>query len=267
MPVFRLASQQSPRRRDRPIRDVALKLVSRRRGKAVRSRNDPLQYEELASYWWVADGPLAMLHWIAKERGALIPASGRPDSVLVDLGCGAGLLAPHITGKNYRHVGVDLNLTALRQAAERGVVAICADVAALPFQYGVADAVSAGEILEHVDDLQGVTAQACRILRPGGVLVLDTIASTRIARFLAIGVAERIPGGAPRGIHDPALFVDRTALVKCCASHHVPLALVGLRPSALGILGWVLGHKRAVAMRRTRSTAVLFQGIGFKEAR
>lgn len=207
-----------------------------------------------------------MLHWIAKERGALIPSNPRADALLVDLGCGAGLLAPHILGKNYRHIGLDLNVAALGQAVEHDVTAICGDVLSLPLGTGIADVVSAGEILEHVNDVPGVIAEACRILRPGGLLVLDTIAATRRARFLAVSVAERIPGGAPRGIHDPALFVDRASLVGYCARYHVSLSLQGLRPSIIGTLGWLLGRRKAVPMRRTRSTAVLFQGIGVKES-
>ena len=50
------------------------------------------------------------------------------------------------------------------------------------------------------------------MLRPGGTLVLDTIAATRCAELVTVTMGERIPGGAPPGIHDPALFVDRDVL-------------------------------------------------------
>lgn len=232
----------------------------------VLARNDPAQYDDLAAWWWVASGPLAMLHWIAKARGSLIPINDRPGAILIDLGCGAGLLAPHLAGKNYRHVGLDLNLRALRQAAEHDVDAICSDVLQLPLTDGMADVVSAGEILEHVVDMPSAVAEACRVLRPGGLLVLDTIAATRLARFLAVTIAERIPGGAPRGIHDSALFVDRAELVRICADHDVSLALRGLRPSVIGTIAWLFGRRRAVPMYRTWSTSVLFQGFGRKES-
>ena len=90
---------------------------------------------------------------------------------------------------------------------------------ALPLRDAIGDVVTAGEILEHVADVPLVIAEACRVLRPGGLLVIDTIASTRLARVIAVGVAERIPGGAPRGIHDPALFVDRRTARSASVRH------------------------------------------------
>jgi 2-polyprenyl-6-hydroxyphenyl methylase/3-demethylubiquinone-9 3-methyltransferase len=206
-----------------------------------------------------------MLRGIAAARAALVPPASVSGAVLVDLGCGAGLLAPHLRGKGYRHIGVDVSRSALAQALAHGVTAVAGNVLALPLADGCADVVSAGEILEHVPDLAGAVAEACRVLRPGGLLVLDTLAATALARFLAVTVAERLPGGPPRGIHDPALFVDRSALVRECARHGVRLLLRGLRPSAVGVLRWVLGRTELVRMVPVSTTAVLFQGVGVKE--
>lgn len=227
-------------------------------------RNDPAQYDDLAGQWWRPRGQFAMLHWLAAARAALIPRANRPGAVLVDLGCGAGLLAPHLAGRGYRHVGVDLTHSALVQAAAHGVAAIRADVRAVPLATGCADVVSAGEILEHVPDVPTAVAQACRLLRPGGLLVLDTIADTAPARLLAVTVAERVPGGPPPGIHDPALFVNRRLLVAECARHGVTLALRGIRPSAADLVRWLAGRADTVRMVPAPTTAVLFQGVGRK---
>ncbi|MDR7300103.1 methyltransferase domain-containing protein [Haloactinomyces albus] len=228
-------------------------------------RNDPVLYEVLADQWWRPHGAFAMLHWLAAARGRLVPPATHPDAVLVDLGCGAGLLAPHVAGKGYRHIGVDLSSTALRQAGQHGVHGVRGDVRAVPLADGCADVVAAGEILEHVDDLSGAVAQACRLLRPGGLLVLDTLAATALSRWLAITVAERIPGMAPTGIHDPALLVDRAVLSAECARHGVRLALRGIRPSVTDLLAWARGRRSAVRMVSVPTTAVLFQACGRKE--
>lgn len=63
-------------------------------GVRVLPPNDPRQYDDLAGEWWRPDGAFAMLHWLARARAALVPPAARPDAVLVDLGCGAGLMAP-----------------------------------------------------------------------------------------------------------------------------------------------------------------------------
>jgi 2-polyprenyl-6-hydroxyphenyl methylase / 3-demethylubiquinone-9 3-methyltransferase len=229
---------------------------------ARRARNDPAQYDDLAADWWRPDGVFAMLHWIAEARAALVPPATRDGAVLVDLGCGAGLMAPHLHGKGYRHVGVDVTRSALGQAAQHGVLAVRGDVAAVPLADGCADVVAAGEILEHVPDLAATVGEACRLLRPGGLLVIDTLAATALARLVAVTLAERLPGGPPPGIHDPALFVDRAALVRECADHGVDLRLRGIRPSVRDLLRWLRTRRGVVRMVPAPTTAVLFQAVG-----
>jgi 2-polyprenyl-6-hydroxyphenyl methylase/3-demethylubiquinone-9 3-methyltransferase len=224
--------------------------------------NDPAMYDRLAGEWWRPRGVFAMLHWLAAARARLVPAATREGAVLVDLGCGAGLLAPHLEGKGYAHIGVDLSLESLRRAADHGVLAVQGDVLAVPLPDACAEVVVAGEILEHVPDLPRAVAEACRLLRPGGLLVIDTLAATALCRFLAIDVAERLPRIAVRGVHDPALLVDREALVEECAKHGVALQLRGIRPSLTDFAAWLFGRRDSVRMVPVATTAVLFQARG-----
>jgi 2-polyprenyl-6-hydroxyphenyl methylase/3-demethylubiquinone-9 3-methyltransferase len=227
-------------------------------------RNDPRQYDDLADQWWEPRGGFAMLHWIAEARARHVPVATRDGSLLLDLACGAGLLAPHVATKGHRHVGLDLSVKALPQARDHGVVPVRGDVMRLPFGDAVADVVVAGEVLEHVPDLATTVAEACRVLRQGGTLVVDTIAATWFGRFTSITVGERVPAGPPRRLHDPDLYVDRDELVSLAAAHGVSLQLAGLRPSALDYLRWLAGRRSDVRMLTTRSTAGLFQGWGCK---
>ena len=227
----------------------------------VRPLNDPQQYDDLADAWWDPRGRFAMLHWISAARARLVPEG---TGVLVDLACGAGLLAPHVAGKGYRHVGLDLSPTALPQARAHGVVPVRADVTRLPLRDAVADVVVAGEVLEHVRDPASLVREACRVLKPGGTLVLDTIADTWWGRFSAVTVAERVPGGPPPRLHDPALFVDRDEVVRAAREGGVELRLTGLRPSARDYLAWLARRREGVRMRPTRVTAGLFQAAGTK---
>jgi 2-polyprenyl-6-hydroxyphenyl methylase/3-demethylubiquinone-9 3-methyltransferase len=226
-------------------------------------RNDLRQYDALAGEWWEPRGKFAALHWLARARAALVPPPpGEGSAALLDVGCGGGLLAPWVRG--YRHVGVDLSETALAVAAAHGVETVRADAAALPFHDAAFDVVVAGEVLEHVTDLEGTVAEALRVLRPGGTFVCDTINRTAWARLSLVWVGERLPGGPPRGCHDPALFVDPERLRALCAAGGVALTLRGLRPDPRAYLGFLAGHRRSVPMLPTRSLSAVYQGVGVK---
>jgi 2-polyprenyl-6-hydroxyphenyl methylase/3-demethylubiquinone-9 3-methyltransferase len=227
--------------------------------------NDIRQYDGLVDEWWRSSMAFAMLRWIAAARAALLPPAPRPGAVLVDLGCGGGLLAPHVARLGYRHIGVDRSLSALDVARRHGVLAIHGDVTEVPLADGCADAVSAGEILEHVTDPSTVVSQACRLLRPGGTLVMDTINATALARFVVVTMGERVTRLAPRGIHDPALFVPPPLVVDAAARHGVPVTVRGLRPAMGPLLGWFAHRRREVPMLPTFSSAVLYQAWGVKE--
>jgi 2-polyprenyl-6-hydroxyphenyl methylase / 3-demethylubiquinone-9 3-methyltransferase len=207
-----------------------------------------------------------MLHWIARARASLVPPATRHDAILVDLGCGGGLLAPHVAGLGYRHVGVDLVVSSLRQARRHGVTPLVANVNSVPLRDGCADVVCAGEILEHVPDPSTVVREACRVLRPKGTLVLDTVNATALSRLIVVTLGERMPGGAPKGIHDPALFVRPSQLVAECARNGVALTVRGLRPKLLRWFKWMISRRGEVPMVPAFSAAVLYQAWGVKEA-
>ena len=230
-----------------------------------RSRNDTRQYDDLVEHWWREDGAFAALHWLARARGELIPPAPRPGAELLDVGCGGGLLAPHVP-PGFRHVGLDLSETALAVAAAHGVEPVRGDAAALPFEDGRFDVVVAGEVLEHVTDLDAVVAEALRVLRPGGTFVCDTINATPFARLTLVTIGERVAGGPPPGCHDPSLFVPPKRLQALCAQHGVDLRVHGLRPAAREYAGFLLGRRRTVRMVRTRSLAAVYQGSGVKAA-
>jgi 2-polyprenyl-6-hydroxyphenyl methylase / 3-demethylubiquinone-9 3-methyltransferase len=92
----------------------------------------------------------------------------------------------------YVHVGVDVVASALAHAQSHGVQTIRADAAFIPVGSCMASVVVAGEILEHVTSVEDVVAEVCRILRPGGTVVIDTINDSRLAKFAMVTVAERL---------------------------------------------------------------------------
>lgn len=241
----------------------------------MRARNDPGQYDDLTDEWWLPFGKFAALHWLARSRAALIPAPPYPGAVLLDVACGAGLLAPYLNGPDqieelagWRHAGIDLSELSLRQARAHGVAPARADAVRLPFADASLHCVVAGEILEHLPDLEAACAELARVLAPGGVLVIDTMNSTWFCRIFLVRIAERVPGGPPPGIHDPALLVDSKRLRGLLAAHGVRLGkLIGLRPSVLDLVGWLLRRREQVRMLRFGWVAGVYQGIATKEQR
>ena len=230
----------------------------------LRDRNDPAQYDDLAAEWWEPHGEFAALHWLAAWRAQHLPPAERDGDLLVDLGCGGGLMGPYVAPLGYRHVGVDIGLTGLGLAREHGVTPVAGSALQVPLADGCADVVLACEILEHVEDDVAVVAECARLLRPGGLLLLDTLAATRLSVLINVHLLERLPGGPPRGLHDPALFVDRSALREAADRFGLDLRLVGLRPSMREAIAWKLGRRDLVTMKPHRWTGSVFAGIGRK---
>ncbi len=226
----------------------------------LRARNAPEQYDDLAHAWWDPQGPFAALHWLAAARGELVPEPSEPGATLVDLGCGGGLMAPHVPA-GFRHVGVDRNAAALAQAVKRGVEAVQGDVTAVPLPDGCAEVVIAGELIEHVEDLPALISEIARLLAPGGVAVYDTINATLWARLSLVWVGERLPGGPPRHIHDPRLFVPPRRLAALFSAHGLEVEeQFGLQVHPPSYVRFLRDRSVPVHMERTRSLAALYAG-------
>lgn len=121
---------------------------------------------------------------------ALGPLPGR---LVLDLGCGKGRFADQLRALGANVVGVDLSAAML--AAGSGFPRARASARRLPFASGAFDAVVAVEVLEHVDAVAPVLAEARRVLRPGGRLaVVDKNAGALDARrpWLPVALVKRI---------------------------------------------------------------------------
>lgn len=88
---------------------------------------------------------------------------------MLDIGCGVKPYRAMLTGVT-RYIGIERPGTL----SKSGVVDVWADGLALPFAAASFDSVLCNEVLEHVPEPARLFAEAARVLKPGGTLVLTT---------------------------------------------------------------------------------------------
>jgi ubiquinone/menaquinone biosynthesis C-methylase UbiE len=92
---------------------------------------------------------------------------------VLDVGCGKGRFA-RVLAERYplaSMVGFDLAEAMLRHVPE-GVSACAGSMTALPFPSGAFDCAYATESLEHAVDIEAAVSELCRVVRPGGRIVI-----------------------------------------------------------------------------------------------
>lgn len=96
----------------------------------------------------------------------------RPGLRLLDVGCGQGRHAFEALRREAAVVALDREAAECKELRAADVVAVNADVVALPFADASFDRIVAAEVLEHVDDDLAAVAELARVLRPGGLLAV-----------------------------------------------------------------------------------------------
>jgi SAM-dependent methyltransferase len=100
-----------------------------------------------------------------------------PASVL-DAGCGSGYGSAELAKTGAAVTGADISGEAVTYARERfgaqGIRFVEAPCESLPFETGAFDLVTAFEVIEHLERWREMLAEANRVLKPGGVLLVST---------------------------------------------------------------------------------------------
>lgn len=208
---------------------------------------DPSEVERfsaLADRWWDASGPMRPLHrlnpvrlrWI---RDQICRHFGRDPAQtpalsgfrVLDVGCGAGLIAEPLRRMGTNVVGIDpsqANIEAARAHAEEGGLDIdyrAATAEELAADREAFDVVLILEVVEHVTDVSRFVATCSKMVRRNGLLLASTINRTPKAFLLAIVGAEYVLRWLPRGTHSYDRLVTPSEL-------SAALGGAGLDPSA-----------------------------------
>src|SRR5262245_22189311 len=190
---------------------------------------DPLELEkfsELAHRWWDPNAEFRPLHEINPLRLDHIDRMATLKGKLVlDVGCGGGILSESMAARGARVTGIDLADKALKVAqlhllesgleVEYRLIEAESLAREMPHRF---DVITCMELLEHVPE-PAATVRACgELVRPGGHLFFATInRNLKSYLFAALG-AEYVLRLLPRGTHDYAKFIKPSELAAMCRS-------------------------------------------------
>ena len=195
------------------------------------------KFASMAEQWWDPDGPVAPLHklnpvrlaWIRDQLITLQVAETPPlrplkDLRILDVGCGAGLASEPMAAMGADVTGIDLAASSVdaarAHARGRGIQVDyrVAGIETMVDQGDLFDAVTMLEVIEHVPEQQDFVTMAAACVRPGGHLIVSTIAKSLEAYLKAIVGAEYLLGWLPPGTHSWRQFVKPSAMARMIRS-------------------------------------------------
>lgn len=196
------------------------------------------RFNRLASEWWKPDGAFKVVHRFNEARLAFLEqalpkhmatdadAAAPLDGLrLVDVGCGAGLIAEPMARLGAKVTGIDAsgrNIEIARHhAASEGL--------AIDYRHMLPetlaekgdrfDIVLSLEVIEHVADVPMFLKACATLVAPGGVLVIATLNRTLKSFVVGIVGAEYVLRLLPRGTHDWRRFLKPDEIRMRLATH------------------------------------------------
>jgi 2-polyprenyl-6-hydroxyphenyl methylase/3-demethylubiquinone-9 3-methyltransferase len=184
------------------------------------------KFSALAQRWWDPHSEFRPLHEINPLRLGWIAGKVQlQGKVIVDIGCGGGILSESMAASGARVKGIDLSAKALSvarlHALETGISVDYESISAEALaarEPGTYDAVTCMELLEHVPDPHSTVAACAQLAKAGASVFFSTISRNPKSYLYAVVGAEYILKLLPRGTHNYMKFIKPSELAAMCRS-------------------------------------------------
>jgi 2-polyprenyl-6-hydroxyphenyl methylase / 3-demethylubiquinone-9 3-methyltransferase len=180
-------------------------------------------YDGESANWWQPDSVLNLMKtsvnpvrvgYAKKKLFCELNINPKEKSAL-EVGCGGGVLTEEVARMGFNTFGIDPSEKSLRVAinhSKLGGLNITYNAGlgeALPYRGRIFDVVFCCDVLEHVRDLSKVISEISRVLKPGGILVYDTLNRTLISKLVVIKISQEWKRWAfmPSNIHVWEMFI------------------------------------------------------------
>lgn len=193
-------------------------------------------FNDLAGSWWDPHGSSRLLHLMNPLRHTFIQqclaAGPRPSSVaklsFLDIGCGGGIFAESAARlsntKSVLAIDASPEVLKVANAHKRRDPTLC-EPGRLTYKNipveklaqeevgdQLFDVVTVFEVIEHVTNPSAFLEQVSKHIKPGGWLIMSTIARTWTSWAVTKVIAEDIVGIVPPGTHDWDKYINEHEL-------------------------------------------------------
>ena len=182
--------------------------------------NEVTKFDPFANKWFDKDGPLKTLHDINPIRLSYIQQKiDLLNANIADIGCGAGILSESMYIHGATVHAIDLNEKLIEAGKTHALsnnfdihYEVCSSKTFAAERPNKFDLVVCSELIEHVEDVEGLLNDCNTLLKDDGVLVISTINRTLSALIFGIIAAEKIFKIIPDGTHNHDQFIKPNEL-------------------------------------------------------